>query len=82
MVHSTGGLDVAPNTNIYTYTYTQRFKTYSCAVYNDENYKKHVLFMSTFSHPCEASCSLFWLIYVRHISMLNVSKYAEQQIFG
>ena len=37
---------------------------------NDKNDKK----TSTFSHHCEASPTLFWLIYVRCIYMLNFSK--------
>ena len=41
--------------------------------YNDQNDKKNTF-------PCEASSSLFWLIYVCRISMLNFSKYGERQI--
>ena len=41
---------------------------------------KHI-FTSTSSHPCEASFSLFWLIYVHCVSMLNFSKYVEKKYF-
>ena len=43
---------------------------------------KTLSFTSTLLHPCEASFSLFWLIYVHCTSMLNFSKHGEQQILG
>ena len=44
--------------------------------YIDKNDRKHFYLQAHFSS------SLFLLIYVRYISMLNFSKYGEQQILG
>ena len=64
----------------YIYTCTRYWNLLMCKTKMIKTIKTHS-FTSTFSHPCEASSSLFWLIYVSCISMLNFSKYGEKTDF-
>ena len=71
-----GGLDVAPNTNTDAYTHKQNFETcLMCQTKMIKTIKKHIYLQANYSFI------YFILMHVCQMSMLNFSKYGEQQVY-